>query len=675
MTKTEKARSAGRTATIRNLVPSALLFVVLAAMWTYVSLADRNARNAVRAQEFADVSDTVSETIARRIANRLRGLAYIQHLARDGALEDPERFDIAAATTHEIAREFLAINLIDAERRIVRTWPLAENANMIGRVVGQSPSIVELLDIARDTDTARSSGIVELFQGGKGIASYFPIWRDGRFVGYVNGVFRVDAIEQLLGTLRAMRYAWRIDTEQPEASPLPVGARRLSIPLLDRTLTVEFEEKAHAGVGDFLLPNLVLGIVFSLVCAALTFLGLNARYTAARDEAMLSSILTAAPDAIISLDENRRIRVFTPAAEAMFKRSAETMIGEPLDVLLPEAARPLHHAHIEQFAASSSRERQMGDWRLIRGLRANGETFPVMVQLAKSQFEGERLMTAVLRDMTDIERINSELISLADERARQAERAEAANHAKTMFLATMSHELRTPLNAIIGFSDIAVREMFGPIGNARYKDYLASIKSSGEDLLTIINDVLDLSKAEVGAYRFEPENFDVCELLSSTARQIMPLMDTKGLVFRSELPERLFAHADPRATRQIAVNLLSNSIKFTNPGGVVTLSAGPSSDTAFIDFSVQDTGRGIARDDLGRVGRPFVQVGDAYRSEVKGTGLGLAISRTFSAGMGGNLRIESELGQGTKVTVSLPAGPNSNLKTSHQPDMNSHSSI
>jgi PAS domain S-box-containing protein len=642
---------------MRNLVPSALLFVVLAAMWTYVSLADRNARIAANAQEFADMSDAVSDTIARRVANRLRGLAYIQQLAREGALDDPRRFDIAAATTHEIAREFLAINLLDAERRIVRTWPQAENSDLIGRIVGQSPSIVELLDAARDTDTARSSGIVDLFQGGKGIASYFPIWRDGRFVGYVNGVFRIEALEQLLGTPRAMRYAWRIDTDEQAAASLEAGVRRLRIPLLDRTLTVEFAEAAHAESDDFLFPGLAVGIFLSLVCAVLTFVGLNARYTAARDEAMLSSILTAAPDAIISLDENRRIRVFTPAAEKMFQRSAESMIGEPLDALLPDAARPVHHAHVEQFAASPSRERRMGDWRLIRGLRADGQTFPVMVQLAKSQFEGERLMTAVLRDMTDMERMNGELVSLADERARQAERAEAANHAKTMFLATMSHELRTPLNAIIGFSDIAVREMFGPIGNARYKEYLANIKSSGEDLLTIINDVLDLSKAEVGAYRFEPEDVDVCDLLSSTARQLMPLFDSKGLKFRSALPGQLMARADPRAIRQIVVNLLSNSIKFTSPGGIVTLGAAPAPDAGFVEFSVQDTGRGIAPDDLDRVGRPFVQVGDAYRSEVKGTGLGLAISRTFSAGMGGNLRIESELGHGTTVTVSLPAAP------------------
>ncbi len=650
--------AARRAVSLRNLVPSALLFFVLGAMWAYVAVTDVRARNAVQMQEFVDFADTVSDTIERRIANRLRGLAHIQSLARGGAFDDPSRFDVAASTTHEIAREFLAINLVDAERKIFRTWPTAGNEAAIGRIVGQSPAILDLLAKARDTDTARTTGIVDLFQGGRGFATYFPIWRDGQFVGYVNGVFRVEAVEQLIGTPRAQRFEIRLWTDEHALPPPGEWTRRYRIRLLDRELAIDFSDIYGASDRASLMQHLLPGFGFAFICAAMVFVGLNARHAAARDEAMLSSILTTAPDAIISVDERYLIRVFTPAAERMFQRSAASMIGEPLDLLLPPAVRATHPARLAEFAASRDTERQMSDWRLIRGVRADGKDFPVMIQISKTKFEGERLMTAILRDMTEAERINDELVSLAEERTQQAERAEAANQAKTMFLATMSHELRTPLNAIIGFSDIAVRELFGPIGNARYKEYLKDIKSSGEDLLAIINDVLDLSKVEVGAYRFEPENFDACELLLTTARQLMPLMENKGLVFRSELPKPLFIYGDPRATRQIAVNLLSNSIKFTDPGGMIAVTARATDDGANVEFAVRDTGRGIAPDDLVRVGRPFVQVGDAYRSEVKGTGLGLAISRTFCAGMGGTLQIESELGRGTTVTVKLPAGKN-----------------
>jgi len=603
-------------------------------MWTYVSVIDARARDAVQMQEFVDFADTVSDTIERRIANRLRGLAHLQSQARSGTFDDPARFDVAASTTHEIAREFLAINLVDADRRIVRTWPVAGNEAAIGRIVGQSPAIIELLAKSRDTDTARSTGIVDLFQGGRGFATYFPIWRDGRFAGYINGVFRIEAIEQLVGTTRAERFAIRLWTDGQILPPPGEWTRRYRIRLLDRELTIDFSSVSGPAERASLMLHLLPGLGFAFVCAAMVFVGLNARHAAARDEAMLSSILTAAPDAIISVDEAYRIRVFTPAAEAMFQRDAGSMIGQPLDLLLPAGAREIHRKHVDGFAASPLSEREMGDWRIIRAVRANGENFPVMVQLAKTRFEGENLMTAILRDMTEAERINDELMKLADERTQQAARAEAANHAKTMFLATMSHELRTPLNAIIGFSDIATRELFGPIGNARYKEYLQNIKSSGEDLLAIINDMLDLSKVEVGAYRFEPADFDVCELLATTVRQLAPLMENKGLLCRSDLSRPLPVHADPRATRQIAVNLLSNSIKFTDPGGMVTVAARPADDGAAIEIVVRDSGRGIAPDDLARVGRPFVQVGDAYRSEVKGTGLGLAISRTFCSGMG-----------------------------------------
>ena len=655
MIKLLERASAGLGTRTRNFIPAGLLGILLALGWSYVAITVHNARNAVRQQEFVDVADTVTSTIAQRIVNRLNGLSYIQKLAREGTFDNPEVFDYVAATLYEFAREFLAINLVDADRRITRVWPSRGNENAIGRVVGDTPEIRELLAAARDTDTPRSTGIIDLFQGGKGIATCFPIWRNGRFEGYVVGIFRFEAIEQLLKAPNALQYAIRFAAGPEDAPQADPGIRRYELPILDRTIAVDiFAPDSGSRIGT-LVGELALGFGLSAACAILLYVGMSARHSGARNEAMLSTILKAAPDAIISIDDSGRIRVFTPAAERMFQRSAASMIGQPLDLLLPQAARMAHPGHIRRFSDDSATDRSMGDWRTIRGIRSGGEDFPVMVQLAKSEFEGELLMTAILRDMTDIERINNELVSLAEERAKQAERAESANQAKTMFLATMSHELRTPLNAIIGFSEIAVREIFGPIGNPRYKDYLVNIKRSGEDLLSIINDVLDLSKVEVGAYKFETETFDICDLLSTTARQLMPLMTTKAVAFKQDLPSSLLVRADPRATRQIVVNLLSNSIKFTDAGGLVTLVARPAVDGAFVEFGVRDTGRGISPEDLDRVGRPFVQVGDAYRSEVKGTGLGLAISRTFATGMGGNLRISSQVGIGTTVTIQLPA--------------------
>jgi PAS domain S-box-containing protein len=638
---------------LRNLAPALVLFVLLSALWAYFAQNDRAAQRALEERAFADAASDAADRLRDRIDSRLRGLAHIRDLARAGALGDPEHFDIAASSVHGIARDFLAINLVDAERRIVRVWPAETNADALGRVVGQTPAIVAILERARDTDTPRATGVVDLFQGGRGIATYFPIRRDGEFLGYVNGVFRLDAFVRLTGGSPEMRHATRVHTEGA-AGPPPEGTLRHAIPILDRTIELDVAETATAPApGPFAL-QLALGFALSAACAGLLYFGLATRSAGASREAMLSSILLAAPDAIVATDTDGIIRVFTPAAEKMFGIPARAAIGGPLDRLLPTAARAGHRAHLASFAASGARSRLMGDWRTIRGLRASGEEFPVMVTLGKTEFAGRSLMTAILRDMTEMGRIHEDLVTLADQRMREAERAQAANQAKTMFLATMSHELRTPLNAIIGFSDIAAREMFGPIGNARYKDYLVNIRQSGENLLAIINDVLDLSKAEVGAYRFEPEDFDLGEVLDATGKQLAPLTETKGLVFRTDLPRGTVAHGDLRATRQIAVNLLSNAIKFTEPGGEVSLSAGPAAD-GFVAFEVRDTGRGISPEDIDRVGRPFVQVGDAYRSEVKGTGLGLAISRAFAHGMGGSVDIKSTLGTGTRVTVRLPA--------------------
>ncbi len=641
-------------ATRRNLVPVLALFALLSGLWAYFAYSERAAQLAIEERDFADVAAGAADRFRDRIENRLRGLAHIGNLARAGELDDVGHFAIAAGSVHEIAREFLAINFVDAERRIVRVWPADANAGALGRVVGQSPAIVAILESARDSDTPRATGVVDLFQGGKGIATYYPIRRDGAFVGYVNGVFRLDAIVRLVGEPADTRYVAHVHTEGAVGPP-PAGTRRNVISILDRTIEFDVASAAAPPTGGLFELQIALGLMLSAGCAGLLYYGLATRSAGASREAMLSSILLAAPDAIVATDTDGIIRVFTPAAEKMFGIPARTAIGGPLDRLLPVAARHGHHAHLASFAASGTRSRLMGDWRTIRGLRASGEEFTVMVTLGKTEFAGRRLMTAILRDMTETGRIHEELVTLADQRMREAERAQAANQAKTMFLATMSHELRTPLNAIIGFSDIAAREMFGPIGNARYKDYLVNIRRSGEDLLAIINDVLDLSKVEVGAYRFERETFDLGDVLEATGRQLAPLTETKGLVFRTELPHGILTRCDLRATRQIAVNLLSNAIKFTEPGGEIALSAGPA-DEGFVAFEVRDTGRGISPDDLDRVGRPFVQVGDAYRSEVKGTGLGLAISRAFAHGMGGTIDIKSTLGAGTRISVRLPAG-------------------
>jgi cell cycle sensor histidine kinase DivJ len=234
------------------------------------------------------------------------------------------------------------------------------------------------------------------------------------------------------------------------------------------------------------------------------------------------------------------------------------------------------------------------------------------------------------------------------EKARDA--AEAGAVAKSRFLANMSHELRTPLNAIMGFSDIMRQRMFGDL-SAKYGEYAELIHESGRHLTDLINDVLDMSKIEAERYTLSREVFDAREPVNAALRLVRLQADEAGVQLRGVLPqEPLGVDADRRALKQIVLNLVSNALKFTPRGGSVTVTLDAVGDA--LELVVADTGVGIAKEDLERLGRPFEQAGDAGQ-KAKGTGLGLSLVRAFAQLHGGEMSIESALGEGA-VTVRLP---------------------
>ncbi|HWA88455.1 MAG TPA: ATP-binding protein [Rhizomicrobium sp.] len=232
--------------------------------------------------------------------------------------------------------------------------------------------------------------------------------------------------------------------------------------------------------------------------------------------------------------------------------------------------------------------------------------------------------------------------------------AERANRLKSMFLATMSHELRTPLNAIIGFSELMHGELYGPLGNGRYREYASLIEGAGRHLLSLINDVLDMSKIEAGKLELHRQVFDVREIVRDCSELIRDRADKHGIVLKEEIeagPLRL--DADKRAMKQILLNLLSNAIKFTPEGGGVTVRA--RREGGQLILSVADTGVGIPADQLSRLGNPFVQIRNSAGASHEGTGLGLALVRALAEVHDGRLAIESTLGKGSTVSVIIPA--------------------
>jgi Amt family ammonium transporter len=234
------------------------------------------------------------------------------------------------------------------------------------------------------------------------------------------------------------------------------------------------------------------------------------------------------------------------------------------------------------------------------------------------------------------------------------EAAEEASKAKSHFLASMSHELRTPLNAVIGFSEMINQEVFGPLGHARYREYITDIHSSGTHLLTLINDLLDLSKIEARKYELDEQDVDIAVVALSAARFIQKPIHDKQLKFNTQITPNLPAlRGDERVLRQILLNLLSNAVKFTPRGGAVDLKVESEPDGR-IAITVSDTGIGIARKDLARVMEPFGQVPGKASPETQGTGLGLPLTRSLVRLHGGTLVLRSEVNEGTTVTIRLP---------------------
>ncbi len=271
----------------------------------------------------------------------------------------------------------------------------------------------------------------------------------------------------------------------------------------------------------------------------------------------------------------------------------------------------------------------------------------------KNQETARRLNEEQLQAMvTRLEQSQGELALLARKYETAKVRAESANRAKSEFLANMSHELRTPLNAINGFSEIMVTEMFGPLGDRRYQEYAQDILNSGQHLLALINDILDMAKIEAGKMSMSFEPVVLADVVDDAARLMRNRADAAGLRLGVEMEPLPEIEADYRALKQVLLNLLSNAVKFTPRGGSVTVLAKALGDE--VRLSVRDTGIGISQEDIGRLATPFEQIESQHAKTQQGTGLGLALTKSLLQMHGGRLEFESEPGQGTTVHIWLP---------------------
>lgn len=326
------------------------------------------------------------------------------------------------------------------------------------------------------------------------------------------------------------------------------------------------------------------------------------------------------------------------------------------------AALAIKQDHAAPDAAKGVREAELMDGRWIQiSERRTAEGGLVMtaadITAIKNQDEARRLNEEQLQNaVAGLERSQEQLAELARKYETEKVKAEGANRAKSEFLANMSHELRTPLNAINGFSEIMMNEMFGPLGDERYKGYSQDIHSSGQHLLALINDILDMSKIEAGKMNLKFEPMHVEDVAEDAVRLVRNRAEAAGLNLSIDFPPLPEIEADYRAIKQVLLNLLSNAIKFTPRAGSVTLRAEVRRDPFgdMVRVSVSDTGIGIAKEDLARLARPFEQVESQFSKTTQGTGLGLALTKSLISMHEGVLDMESTPGEGTTVSFALP---------------------
>jgi two-component system cell cycle sensor histidine kinase PleC len=339
----------------------------------------------------------------------------------------------------------------------------------------------------------------------------------------------------------------------------------------------------------------------------------------------------------------------------LMERSAQPQIEDER----PHAERP------EAGARSYEARLADGRWLQINERRTrDGGFVSVGTDITKLKTQESRLIDSereLIANVTDLRSSRRKLEAQAQQLADLAERyleqkaeAESANRAKSEFLANMSHELRTPLNAIIGFSDIMSNELFGALGCERYQEYCRDIRGSGEYLLTVINDILNMSRLESGRIKLEKAPVEIAAAAEGALATIAEPARDKQIELIVDIDAGITINGDARAIGQILTNLLQNAVKFTPSGGMVAIRARRIGEG--VNIYVEDNGIGIPKEALGRLGQPFAQVEGELSKSYKGSGLGLAIARSLTELHGGSVRIRSSLGAGTMVMVHLPVG-------------------
>jgi PAS domain S-box-containing protein len=369
-------------------------------------------------------------------------------------------------------------------------------------------------------------------------------------------------------------------------------------------------------------------------------------------EARKAAIFDSALESIISIDHEGKITEFNPQAEKTFGYNRENVIGRQIDeLIIPPALRATHREAFARYltaGASSAVGRRI---ELI-AVRSDGSEFPVELSLTSISSKTQPMFTAYLRDLTE-QKKQEEMRERSRELEEQNLRIQEANRLKSEFLANMSHELRTPLNAVIGFAEVLIDGKAGYV-NAEQKEYLNDILTSGQHLLQLINDVLDLAKIEAGRMELDLQTFSIREAAEEVCNIMHPIAAKRSITIDLQIArDAEWVTLDLRKFKQVLYNLLSNAVKFSHDEGVVELRVSLDRQGQ-LHIQVRDSGIGIKSDDLPRIFREFEQLESGTARRFPGTGLGLALTKKIIELHNGSITVQSEFGTGSTFSITIP---------------------
>ncbi len=468
----------------------------------------------------------------------------------------------------------------------------------------------------------------------------------GERILYVNrvlldwtGLSSLDALNHAGGLKRLFSGAYEDDTDAPgeagrtfaisgrNGEPIPVEARLLSAPWEGESALVYVLRRAGAGLDERLEAS---------------ELALREAEATTRE---LRAILDTATDGVLLINREGKILGINRSSEALFGFDASEVEGQSFTMLFAQESGRAVVDYLDGLAANGVAS-VLNDGREVLGRVREGGLIPLFMTLGRVG-ESTDKFCAVFRDISQWKRAEQELVS-----ARRI--AEKSSSQKSDFLAKISHEIRTPLNAIIGFAEVMADERFGPIGNERYREYLKDIQVSGSHLISLINDLLDLSKIEAGKLDLTFASVDLNDIASQCMSIMQPQANRERIIIRTSLAPNLPpVVADARSIRQIVLNLLSNSIKFTHPGGQVIVSTALA-ESGEVTLRVRDTGVGMSESEVKTALEPFRQLATSGRTGSGGSGLGLPLTKALVEANRASFAIKSAQNSGTLVEITFP---------------------